>query len=104
MRFSDFHPWGSIYASFGRCQPQSIPEPETRERYSDEQSHALALYLHSRTVPPNPNPPRNPEEKATRRSIPAAPVSARLEDNGFGAPGRQAGGDARGPIPPPTAS
>lgn len=64
MRFSDFHQWGSIYASFGRFQPQAIPEPETEERYSDEQAYALALYIYSLTAPPNPNLPRNAEEEA----------------------------------------
>ncbi len=57
MRFSDFHQWGSSYASFGSFRPQTIPEPETEERYSDEQVYALALYIYSLTAPPNPNPP-----------------------------------------------
>src|SRR5262245_25110880 len=57
MRFIDFHQWGSYYASFGRFRPQTIPEPETQERYSDEQAYALALYVYSLTVPPNPNLP-----------------------------------------------
>ena len=63
MRFSDFHQWSSTYASFGTFQPQAIPEPETQERYSDEQAYALALYVYSLTVPPNPNLPRTAEEK-----------------------------------------
>ncbi len=57
MRFSDFHQSGSIYASFGAFRPQTIPDPETRGRYSDEQVYALALYVYSLKVPPNPNPP-----------------------------------------------
>ena len=59
MRFIDFHQWGSYYASFGLFRPQTIPEPETQERYSDEQAYALALYVYSLTVPPNPNLRKN---------------------------------------------
>ena len=33
------------------------PEPETLERYSDEQLYALALYVYSLQPPPNPNKP-----------------------------------------------
>jgi hypothetical protein len=32
-----------------------LPEPETRERYSDEQLYALGLYLYSLHPPSNPN-------------------------------------------------
>jgi hypothetical protein len=64
MRFADFHQWASIYASFGMFRPQEIPEPETQERYSDEQAYALALYIYSLTAPHNPNLPRNLEENA----------------------------------------
>ena len=64
MRFSDFHQFSSTYASFGTFQPQTIPDPEKEERYSDEQAYALALYVYSLTVPPNPNPPRTAEEKS----------------------------------------
>src|SRR5262249_9208375 len=32
-----------------------LPDPSTRNRYSDEQLYALALYLYSRQPPKNPN-------------------------------------------------
>ncbi|HEX4953890.1 MAG TPA: hypothetical protein VF017_10915 [Thermoanaerobaculia bacterium] len=41
--YSDFTPAGRLL------------EPETMERYSDEQLYALALYLYSLKPPPNPN-------------------------------------------------
>lgn len=56
MRFADFHQWGSYYASFGRHQPQTLPDPEGegQTRYSDPQLYALALYLYSLPQPPSP--------------------------------------------------
>ena len=46
MRFIDFHQSLSRYASFGRYRPQTIPDPDKEERYSDEQAFALALYAY----------------------------------------------------------
>jgi hypothetical protein len=34
---------------------QKLPDPATRNRYSDEQLYALALYIYSLQPPPNPN-------------------------------------------------
>lgn len=34
---------------------QKLPDPATRNRYSDEQLYALALYVYSLRPPPNPN-------------------------------------------------
>lgn len=42
-------------ASFDGFIPLQRGEPESRERYGDEQLHALALYLYSLRPPPNPN-------------------------------------------------
>jgi hypothetical protein len=55
MRFTDFHQSGSNYASFGPYQPQTIPDPEDEERYSDEQAYALTLYLYSLETPISPH-------------------------------------------------
>ncbi len=55
MRFTDFHQSESRYASFGKYQPQTIPDPENEVRYSDEQAYALALYLYSLEAPKNPH-------------------------------------------------
>jgi cytochrome c553 len=38
-----------------RSDFRTLPDPSTRDRYSDEQLYALALYLYSRQSPPNPN-------------------------------------------------
>jgi cytochrome c peroxidase len=64
MRFADFHQWASAYAGFGEFRPQTVPDPESQERYSDEQAYALALYLYSLAAPANPSPPTTVEEKA----------------------------------------
>lgn len=57
MRFTDFHQSGSFYASFGSYQPQTIPQPEDGERYSDEQAYALTLFLYSLEPLQSPNKP-----------------------------------------------
>jgi hypothetical protein len=46
-RYGDFSPFEQIYGK--------DPEPDTQDRYSDEQLYALAMYLYSLKPPPNPN-------------------------------------------------
>ena len=48
-KFGDFIPRGQNY--------QTLPEPSTQLRYSDEQLYALSLYLYSLKPPRNPNGP-----------------------------------------------
>jgi hypothetical protein len=49
----------SDYAGYrpGGLEDNSLPPPETQERYSDTQLFALAKFLYSLTPPPNPNRP-----------------------------------------------
>jgi hypothetical protein len=46
-RYGDFSPFEPIYGK--------DPEPDTQDRYSDEQLYALAMYIYSLKPPPNPN-------------------------------------------------
>jgi hypothetical protein len=48
-KFGDFIPRGQNY--------QTLPDPSTQLRYSDEQLYALSLYLYSLKPPRNPNGP-----------------------------------------------
>jgi mono/diheme cytochrome c family protein len=57
MLFADFHQRGSFYASFGSFHPQTLPQPEEEERYSDEQAYALARFIYSLQPPRYPNKP-----------------------------------------------
>ena len=55
------------------------PEPETLERYSDEQLYALALYIYS--LKPPPNPTSHPSFRGRERrffSAKVAPAATRL--------------------------
>ncbi len=48
----------STYGAFipsGGPQFNKLPDPGARDRYSDEQLYALALYVYSLQPPPNPN-------------------------------------------------
>ena len=46
-RYGEFIPDGEDF--------RKLPDPATRDRYSDEQLYALALYIYSLKPPPNPN-------------------------------------------------
>jgi hypothetical protein len=46
-RYGDFIPQGKNF--------RELPDPAIRNRYSDEQLYALALYIYSLKPPPNPN-------------------------------------------------
>jgi len=61
MRYAALNQGADHLASFGGFIPAdlpnfaTLPKPETRFRYSDEQLYALALYAYSLKPPPNPN-------------------------------------------------
>ena len=61
MRYAALNQGADDLASFDGFIPaggpdfRTLPDPSTRDRYSDEQLYALALYLYSRQSPPNPN-------------------------------------------------
>jgi hypothetical protein len=46
-RYGDFVPWEMV--------GEKNAAPDTQERYSDEQLYALAVFLYSAKLPPNPN-------------------------------------------------
>ena len=60
MRYAALNQGADDLASFDGFIPgaedfHTRPDPSTRERYSDEQLYALALYIYSLRPPPNPN-------------------------------------------------
>jgi hypothetical protein len=60
MRYAALNQGGDDLASYAGFIPASLdfktlPDPSSQTRYSDEQLYALALYVYSRTPPPNPN-------------------------------------------------
>jgi hypothetical protein len=58
MRYAALNQGASFLASYGKFIPRgpTLPDPtKVRERYSDAQLYALALYLYSLKPPPNPN-------------------------------------------------
>jgi hypothetical protein len=58
MRYAALNQGASFLASYGGFIPRGpvLPDPtKVRERYSDPQLYALALYLYSLKPPPNPN-------------------------------------------------
>lgn len=61
MRYAALNQGADDLASYAGFVPagkdfQTLPDPATQLRYSDEQLYALALYLYSLEAPPNPNP------------------------------------------------
>jgi hypothetical protein len=60
MRYGALNQGMDFLSSYGGFIPQgtnfrALPDPATRNRYSDEQLYALALYIYSLKPPPNPN-------------------------------------------------
>ena len=60
MRYDALNQGAEFLARYGDFTPITVlsgkvPEPETQQRYSDEQLYALALYIYSLKPPPNPN-------------------------------------------------
>jgi hypothetical protein len=60
MRYAALNQGADDLADFGGFIPagkdfNTLPDPSTQTRYSDEQLYALALYLYSLKPPPNPN-------------------------------------------------
>ena len=60
MRYAALNQGGDDLASYDGFIPagrefKTLPEPAKYDRYSDEQLHALALYVYSLRPPPNPN-------------------------------------------------
>jgi hypothetical protein len=72
MRYAALNQGGDLLARHGDFIPggedfKTLPDPGAPTvggRYSDEQLYALALYLYSRTPPPNPNLPKTSDQKA----------------------------------------
>jgi len=61
MRYASLAQGVEFLSSFGGFIPSGeenfskLPPPQTKERFSDEQLYALAMYLYSLHPPPNPN-------------------------------------------------
>jgi hypothetical protein len=56
MRYIALNQGADELNSYGEYRPKGeLPDPSTESRYSDEQLHALALYVYSLKPPANPN-------------------------------------------------
>ena len=56
MRYIALNQGADVFSQYGDFRPVGeLPDPLTRNRYSDEQLYALALFVYSLKPPPNPN-------------------------------------------------
>ncbi len=55
-----------FFSASGPVRPESLPDPKSLFRYTDEQAYAYSLFVYSLRPPPNPNRPNTLTEQGKR--------------------------------------